>query len=79
MKAWNVKGTVGWFIKVFSEKGGWLINQMLNAGDGTYDWQQVEFTFTVPENGRYAVVGNVLYGTGAAWFDDVMLELLDEK
>jgi len=74
VKAEKTKGTVGWFIHVFGEKGEWPINRVLNAGDGTYDWRQVEFTFTVPENGRYATVGTVLYGTGTAWFDDVSLE-----
>jgi hypothetical protein len=76
VKAQNVKGSAGWFIHVFGEKGKWLINRVLTAGDGTYDWRPVEFTFTVPENGRWATIGTVLYGTGTAWFDDVTLELL---
>ncbi len=76
VKAEKVKGTAGWFIHVFGERGEWLINQVLNAGDGTYDWRPIEWTFTVPENGRWATVGTVLYGTGTAWFDDVSLEPL---
>lgn len=78
VKAQNAKGTVGWFIHVFGTKGEWLVNQVLNAGDGTYDWRPVEFTFTVPANGCYATVGTVLYGTGIAWFDDAALDLLDK-
>ncbi len=74
VKAEKVKGTAGWFIHVFGERGEWLINQVLNAGDGTYDWRLVEWTFTTPEKGRWATVGTVLYGTGTAWFDDVSLE-----
>ncbi|MCS7254694.1 MAG: DUF4091 domain-containing protein [Armatimonadota bacterium] len=77
VRAERTKGTVGFFIHVFGEKGEWLINRVLNAGDGTYDWRQIEFTFTVPENGRYATVGTVLYGTGTAWFDDISLELVE--
>lgn len=79
VRAEKTKGTVGWFLHVFGEKGEWLINQVLNAGDGTYDWRQVEFTFTVPVNGRWATVGTVLYGTGTAWFDDVSLESVGER
>ncbi len=79
VKAQDVKGSAGWFIHVFGEKGEWLINRVLNAGEGTYDWRPVEFTFTVPENGRWATVGTVLYGTGMAWFDDVTLEMLSDS
>lgn len=78
VKAEGVKGTVGWFLHVFGEKGEWPINRLLNAGEGTYDWRPVEFTFTVPENGRWATIGTVLYGAGTAWFDDVALEPLEE-
>lgn len=78
VKAERTKGTIGYFVHVFGEKGEWLINRVLSAGDGTYDWRPVEFTFTVPENGRFATVGTVLYGTGTAWFDDVSLDLVDK-
>jgi hypothetical protein len=58
VKAEKVKGFAGWFIHVFGEKGEWLINRVLNAGGGTYDWNSVEFTFTAPENARWATVGD---------------------
>jgi hypothetical protein len=78
VKAEKVKGFAGWFIHVFGEKGEWLINRVLNAGGGTYDWNSVEFTFTAPENARWATVGTVLFGTGIAWFDDASLEPADK-
>ncbi len=78
VKAENVKGVAGWFVHVFSEKGEWLINRVLNAGGQTYDWKSVEFTFTAPENARWATVGTVLFGTGVAWFDDASLEPIDK-
>lgn len=78
VKAEKVKGFAGWFIHVFSESGEWLINRVLNAGGGTYDWSSVEFTFTAPENARWATVGTALFGTGTAWFDDASFEHADK-
>ncbi len=78
VKAENVKGFAGWFVHVFGETGEWLINRVLNAGGGTYEWRPVEFTFTAPENTRWATVGTVLFGTGVAWFDDAFFEPIDK-
>ncbi len=77
VRAEGVTGVAGWFIHVFSEKGDWLVNRVLNAGEGTYDWRPVEWTLTIPQGGRIATVGTVLYGTGTAWFDDVSLDPID--
>lgn len=38
---------------------------------GTGDWQQVETTFTAPENTDFMTVRCVLIGTGRAWFDAI--------
>lgn len=73
VKARDVKGTAGWFIHVFGAKG-WLINQVLNAGGGTYDWKEITYEFVAPESATHATIGTVLYGTGTAWFDDVSLQ-----
>ncbi|MCS7193056.1 MAG: hypothetical protein NZ937_08760, partial [Armatimonadetes bacterium] len=78
VRAENVKGFAGWFVHVFSDKGEWLINRVMNSGGGTYDWTPVEFTFNAPENARWATVGTVLFGTGTAWFDDASFDLADK-
>jgi len=72
VRAQDVVGAAGWFLHVNGDQPQ-LINQVLDAGAGTYDWRRLELRFTVPPTGRTATVGTVLRGTGTAWFDDVSL------
>lgn len=77
VKAENVEGYAGWYIHVGNEQNFMLISPMLIAGDGTFDWKQVQAEFTAPPEADRADLGTVLRGTGTAWFDDVTLECLD--
>ncbi|HID23885.1 MAG TPA: hypothetical protein EYP14_16005, partial [Planctomycetaceae bacterium] len=83
MRAWvkaeNVKGYAGWYIHVGNRDEPMMIAPMLPAGDGTFDWKQIEATFTAPPDADRADLGTVLRGTGTAWFDDVTLECLGER
>ena len=77
VKAENVKGYAGWYIHVGNEKDPMLLNHVLNAGGGSYGWKEITAEFTAPPEANAASLGTVLWGTGAAWFDDVSLECLD--
>ncbi len=77
VKAENVKGYAGWYIHVGNEKDPLLLNRVFNAGGGSYDWKEITAEFTAPPDANVASLGTVLWGTGAAWFDDVSLECLD--
>ncbi|MFC1717700.1 glycoside hydrolase domain-containing protein [Candidatus Poribacteria bacterium] len=79
VRANNAKGTVGWYIHVGNESNPMLLNRVLNAGDGTYNWRQVSIEFTAPEEANVASLGTVLYGTGTGWYDDVVLEIDDDS
>ncbi|MDR2439392.1 MAG: DUF4091 domain-containing protein [Planctomycetaceae bacterium] len=74
----NVEGSAGWFLHVGNEKNTQLINSVRKAGDGTFDWKEIVFEFTVPPESELAAIGTVLYGTGTAWFDNVSLEKLTD-
>lgn len=65
----------GWYIHVATPLNPIAINHGLNAGSGTYDWREVSWTFTTPVDAVSASIGTMLWGTGAAWFDDVSLDL----
>ena len=78
VRAQDAQGTVGWFLHVNGDRPQ-IINQVLNAGEGTYDWKQIQFRFEAPPDAVSATVGTVLYGTGTAWFDDVSLAAVDPK
>ena len=65
----NVRGVAGWYVHVLDRQGKFVLNKLIEAGDGTFDWKRGTLEFTVPENGVKAVVGTVLHGTGTAWFD----------
>ncbi|MBN2506410.1 MAG: DUF4091 domain-containing protein [Verrucomicrobia bacterium] len=69
VRAEDVRGTAGWYVHVHGERPQ-LINQTLNAGQGTFGWKQVATSFVAPTNARTATLGTVLHGTGRAWFDD---------
>ncbi|HIE53330.1 MAG TPA: hypothetical protein EYP85_16380, partial [Armatimonadetes bacterium] len=73
VKAQGVEGQAGWYIHVHGDRP-MLINRVLSAGGGTYDWRELTFEFEAPATATTANVGTVLYGTGTAWFDDVSLE-----
>jgi hypothetical protein len=73
VKARNVQGSAGWYFHVNGIRPQ-LVNRVLNAGEGTYDWREMRETFTIPEGGQTLDVGTVLYGSGEAWYDDVSLD-----
>lgn len=77
VRAQNVKGFAGWYIHVGHEKKPMMISPMLNGGEGTYPWKQVQAEFTTPPEANLADLGTVLHGTGTAWFDLVRLQCLD--
>lgn len=77
VKAENVEGYAGWYIHVGNEQNFMLISPMLTAGEGTFDWKQVQAEFTAPPEADRADLGTVLRGAGTAWFDDVALECLE--
>jgi hypothetical protein len=79
VRADKAKGAVGWYIHVGNESNPMLLNRVLDAGDGTYNWRQVSFEFTAPEEANVASLGTVLYGTGTGWYDDVMLDIVDDS
>ncbi len=78
VKAENVKGYAGWYIHCGNQQNPMILNQVISAGEGTYDWKEISFEFTAPKEANVADLGTVLWGTGTAWFDDVSLECLDE-
>jgi hypothetical protein len=74
VKAENVAGYAGWYVHIGNAANPMLLNQVLSAGDGTYDWKEVTFEFTAPAEADRADIGTVLWGTGTGWYDDVSLE-----
>ena len=77
VRARDVKGSAGWYVHVHADRH-MAVNQVANAGEGTYDWREVTLEFDAPAKARTATVGTVLHGTGTAWFDDVRLIRLDK-
>ncbi len=77
LRAWvraeSVAGGAGWFLHINGVRPQ-LVNQVLSAGDGTYDWREVELEVTAPEGSQTATIGTMLHGTGAAWYDDLTFE-----
>ncbi len=80
LKGW-VKGqdvspgaSTDWYIHVATPDDPHAINRGLSAGGGTFEWTQVSLTFTTPVDAVDASVGTMLWGTGTAWFDEVILE-----
>ncbi|MFP4058485.1 MAG: glycoside hydrolase domain-containing protein [Candidatus Brocadiia bacterium] len=78
VRARGAEGAVGWFIHVHGQKP-MVVNRVLDAGEGTYPWRQVETTVHTPPDAVRATVGTVLRGTGTAWYDDARFELLAER
>lgn len=70
----NVVGSAGWYVHVGDEKNPQRINQVVSAGEGTFGWQEVTITFTVPEGATRLATGSVLRGLGTAWYDDFRFE-----
>jgi hypothetical protein len=81
LRAWvrarDVKGQAGWYVHIGNQQNPIILNQVINAGEGTYDWKEIVFEFTAPKEANMGEFGTVLYGTGTAWFDDISLECLD--
>ncbi|MFO7902197.1 MAG: DUF4091 domain-containing protein, partial [Pirellulaceae bacterium] len=81
VKARDATGKVGWYIHIGTKEQPMMIQSVPDAlmgGPGTYDWKQVSWEFTAPEEANLASLGTVLRGTGTAWYDDVKLERLSE-
>ena len=70
VRAENVKGRAGWFVHVGGESNGMMINDVREAGEGTYGWRLLKINFTVPEGATRVHTGCALYGTGKVWYDD---------
>ena len=78
IKAWvrakDAKGMVGWFLHVGTPAKPMMLGPIEKTGEGTYDWREVVFEFTAPEDATILTMGTVLNGTGTAWFDSVSIE-----
>ncbi len=72
-RAENAVGRVGWFLHVGNAAKPMLHAPLQETGEGTYDWRQVTFTFTAPEEANQMTVGTVLWGTGTAWYDSLAI------
>lgn len=75
----NVKGMAGWYIHVGNREQPMMVDPMLSAGSGSFDWKKISTTFVAPSTADRADLGTVLRGTGTAWFDNVRLTCLDRK
>ncbi|MBT4814239.1 MAG: DUF4091 domain-containing protein [Lentisphaerae bacterium] len=77
IKAWaraeGAKGKVGWFLHVGTPTQPMMMGPLEETGEGTYDWREVTFTFTAPQEATILTMGTVLNGTGSAWFDSVSI------
>lgn len=73
VKAKDIQGSAGWYVHVHAQQP-MVVNQLANAGAGSYDWRMVTIDFQTPDNATTATVGTVLHGTGTAWFDDAALQ-----
>ena len=72
VRAENVKGRAGWFVHVGNESNSMMINNVSEAGEGTYGWRLLKINFTVPEDATRVHTGSALYGSGKVWYDDFM-------
>ncbi|MCA9263827.1 MAG: DUF4091 domain-containing protein [Planctomycetales bacterium] len=79
VRADQVQGWAGWFVHAGNQSQPQLLNRSLDAGDGSFDWQRVSTTLTVPAEADQLTIGTVLRGTGTAWYDDVQLEMIDDQ
>ncbi|MBR4900976.1 MAG: DUF4091 domain-containing protein [Victivallales bacterium] len=70
VRAQNVKGRAGWFVHVGNDSNSMIINNVQEAGEGTYGWKLLKINFTVPEGANRVHTGCALYGTGKVWYDD---------
>ncbi|MBC7326845.1 DUF4091 domain-containing protein [bacterium] len=77
VKAENVKGYAGLYIHAGNQQDPMVLNQVVSAGEGSYDWKEIKFEFVAPKEANIAEVGTVLWGTGTAWYDDISLECVD--
>jgi hypothetical protein len=46
---------------------------------GTTDWKRCEIVLDIPQSAGALVIGGLVTGTGAAWFDDFVLEVVDKS
>jgi hypothetical protein len=76
VKAQDVRGSCGWYLHIGNQAQPMLLAPMLPAGEGTFDWKQVEAGFTAPADADRLDLGTVLRGTGVAWFDNAVLQCL---
>lgn len=76
VKADQVRGFCGWYLHVGNQEQPMLLAPMLSAGEGTFDWKQVDVEFTIPAEADRLSLGTVLRGTGTAWFDHAVLQCL---
>lgn len=74
VRAENVTETAGWFVHVGSSSNTQMINRVVSAGKGSFDWQELSIEVEVPAGATMLTTGSVLRGTGVAWFDDFRLE-----
>lgn len=72
VRAKDVVGDAGWYIHVNGDHD-MVVNQVMGAGNGTYDWREVSYEFAAPADSRTITIGTVLHGAGDAWYDDATL------
>jgi hypothetical protein len=82
IKSENVKEWSGMWFRIDSKEGHESLgfdNMQDRPITGTTDWTKCEIILEVPENSGTLNFGALIAGTGKIWFDNVTLEILDNK
>lgn len=78
VKGENIKGGLGagYFLHIGPRDNETRAPQNKWGNYGTFDWKQIEFRGTVPEDADSMTFGTVLHAeAGRAWFDDIEIKL----
>lgn len=70
----GVTESAGWFVHVGNPGNSQMVNRVVNAGKGNFDWQELSIEVEIPAGATLLTTGSVLRGAGAAWFDDFRME-----
>ncbi|MDD3590803.1 MAG: DUF4091 domain-containing protein [Thermoguttaceae bacterium] len=74
----GVTGQVGWYLHFGDAATEMLSSPMLYVNkEGDFDWTTLSGEYAAPEKADRLSFGTVLYGTGTAWYDSVVLQKID--
>jgi hypothetical protein len=82
IKSENVNDWAGMWFRIDSKEGTESLgfdNMQDRPITGTTDWTKCEIILDVPENSGTLNFGALISGTGKIWFDNISLEILDNK